>query len=359
MTNVIKAKSGNDFLALLPTMLGYTPTDSIVFVAFNGNRTIGGIRFDLEATNRPNWVTDMLKIVTRVDNLTHIVPVIYTNDDYVDGYAPHLQVAADLTAYSDMVGPPLRDFLMVTPTRWMSFVDKDTPADGHPLAEIGESAVSELVEAPTATYLGETKLPDVDATIRDEIAALVDQPSTDLGNLDSIFTLFEDAITADALTATERARLLLIFDSPTMRDVALIQWARGRDDESDKIARHALLNVANHTVIHDTLGATLAGMGDRPDVDRLKNALDVALLLAASAPTQKRAAPLVMAGWCAWALGQSSRAAVFADQSIAIDPDYTFPALLKTMTDSGFIPDWAFQIPQVDEADLIHLNPDA
>ena len=42
--DVIKATSAADFLGLVPALIGYTPTRSIVAIPFAGSRTVGAHR---------------------------------------------------------------------------------------------------------------------------------------------------------------------------------------------------------------------------------------------------------------------------------------------------------------------------
>ena len=46
--DVIKATSAADFLGLVPALIGYTPTRSIVAIPYAGSRTVGrrGVRVD-------------------------------------------------------------------------------------------------------------------------------------------------------------------------------------------------------------------------------------------------------------------------------------------------------------------------
>ena len=47
MTTIVKAANAAQFLSLVPKMLGYRPTRSVVLIPFAGARSIGAMRFDL------------------------------------------------------------------------------------------------------------------------------------------------------------------------------------------------------------------------------------------------------------------------------------------------------------------------
>ena len=49
MTTIVKAASAAQFLALVPRMLGYRPTRSLVLIPFAGSRSLGAMRIDLPA----------------------------------------------------------------------------------------------------------------------------------------------------------------------------------------------------------------------------------------------------------------------------------------------------------------------
>ena len=49
MTTIVKAAGAAEFLSLIPRMLGYVPSRSLVMVPFAGSRSVGAMRFDLPA----------------------------------------------------------------------------------------------------------------------------------------------------------------------------------------------------------------------------------------------------------------------------------------------------------------------
>ena len=44
---VVKAADAAQFLSIVPRMLGYHPTRSLVVIPFHGGRSLGAMRFDL------------------------------------------------------------------------------------------------------------------------------------------------------------------------------------------------------------------------------------------------------------------------------------------------------------------------
>ena len=83
--DVIKASNASDFLGLVPALLGFTPTRSIVAIPFEGNRTLGAARFDLNPAHDPSEIASTtVGIICRVEAADGLAVVVYTDDD---GYA--------------------------------------------------------------------------------------------------------------------------------------------------------------------------------------------------------------------------------------------------------------------------------
>ena len=66
--DVIKASNASDFLGLVPALLGFTPTRSIVAIPFEGNRTIGAARFDLNPDHDPVALLTELRVAVAMLN---------------------------------------------------------------------------------------------------------------------------------------------------------------------------------------------------------------------------------------------------------------------------------------------------
>ena len=87
MTTIIQAHDPSDFLALVPTLAGFQPSDSVVLVAFRGNRTCGALRVDLPPENaaapvRKAFVSTTLGMICKIPGADALVPVIYTDDTF-------------------------------------------------------------------------------------------------------------------------------------------------------------------------------------------------------------------------------------------------------------------------------------
>ena len=77
---IVQATSATDFLGLIPALIGYTPTRSIVVVPFRGNHTAGAARFDLNEDTDPQALASTITgIVCRIPDARAVAVVIYTD----------------------------------------------------------------------------------------------------------------------------------------------------------------------------------------------------------------------------------------------------------------------------------------
>lgn len=88
MTEIIRAPGAADFLAALPSLVGYTAPNSLMCIPFCGNRTHGAFRLDLPVTRRTadyRAVTSaVIGMLGRMPGVDGVVPVIYTDATFAD-----------------------------------------------------------------------------------------------------------------------------------------------------------------------------------------------------------------------------------------------------------------------------------
>ncbi|KQX06515.1 hypothetical protein ASC59_01220 [Leifsonia sp. Root1293] len=371
---MIKADAGQDFLALLPRLTGYQPHNSVVLVAFRGKRTCGAIRFDLPqpaplAVLR-RFATSMIGMLCKIPEVDALVPVAYTDESFgMTDAVPQALFMDVLVHRAEISGFHVRDSLCVAADGWASYLDPDVPAGGHPLAAITESPVNRLADAEGmdvhADVRGDITLPAVDLARSERVGMRLRRLRDDPGSAAPVaagayeladlalpeFLEYLLAHTPDSLSPEIIAAVLWVLERPVFRDVAIIQWAFGRVaglQALDDQVRSALDAAAEETAT----GLLLWGDGPRPDPERVDAAIALLRVLAASAPRSARVAPLTMLAWLSWALGQSSRASVFVAAALEIDRDYGLASLVGAMIDGGRLPEWAFEVPIVDESTL-------
>jgi len=211
MTTIVKTTHAQDFLALVPQLVGFTPQNSIVFVAFRGNRTCAAVRFDLPDDSAEQHLrrvaTSLVGMLSKLPVVDAVVPVVYTDRPYAD--RPHAdRLHADAaspapassapasSAAAEGSSPPhspphgafvravierfrfsgyrVRDALCVAGDAWGSYLDPECPASGRPLDDIaGSSALGEVPEVARSRF-GEVEqwaaLPEVDLVTKERVA---------------------------------------------------------------------------------------------------------------------------------------------------------------------------------------------
>ena len=83
MTTIVKAANAAQFLSLIPKMLGYRPTRSVVLIPFAGARSIGAMRFDLpdeaESEEVDRIAATLIGMVCRLPEADAVAMVAYTD----------------------------------------------------------------------------------------------------------------------------------------------------------------------------------------------------------------------------------------------------------------------------------------
>ncbi|KHK96557.1 hypothetical protein LK09_14520 [Microbacterium mangrovi] len=389
MTTIITATDAAQFLGLVPHLLGFHPSESVVLVPFAGRRSLGAVRLDLEHASaadedatRPVVLLESpadavdriaataIGMVCRLADADAVAVVVYTDEPIARGRLPREQLARAVARRADACGIELRDALCVASTGWASFLEADHPEAGHPLdlIESADTAGALPPVAPGDQHAGAdlpvvdpTRLADVAAALDALTAAVVPAPTTEpagraepaaradpraletLTALDDIPEFLEDLLVRDAasLPPFEAARAALCLSRPAVRDIALLQWSGSMRDGDAALA--AQLHWETGAPYPEDLGARVWGDGPTPDPDRLAAGLAVARECAALTTGTRRAAVLGLCAWLAWAQGRSTVAADYAAQATAIDADAGLAEIVLAFVTTAHLPDWAFQ----------------
>jgi hypothetical protein len=391
MTTIIRAEAAHDFLALLPSLAGYSPERSLLAVAFRGNRTAGVIRHDLprRARDRSAVASLLVAALCRMPGVDAVVAVAYTDDTFARRRGlPERALLQTVVARAEEAGFLVRDALCVAADGWGSLRDPATPVQGHPLALIEtSSAASHPVcrEARTGGVADLAVLPDAEPEVAEAVArtlaALVDDDGRAVGFdsrrsrpverlLEALGPLvdpveFVEVLLAEApehIDADRLAWLVHLAGRPAFRDAMMLQFAFGPvigelalDDSIDANERAAASGVSIDELVARELaeGAPdgvdgflsrllLGQTTARPEPRRIERSIAVLRRAIAQAPPAYRPGSLCIAAWLAWSLGRGSAAAGFLDQALAIDGTHSMARLLCTFLGSGAIPEWAF-----------------
>ncbi|MEJ3404550.1 DUF4192 domain-containing protein [Rathayibacter sp. YIM 133350] len=375
MPTVIKAQSGQDFLALVPHLLGYRPRRSAVLIAFRGNRTCGALRFDLPAPGAlkvlKRHATSMIGMLCKIRDVDALVPLVYTDARFESGDGLQGSFLDALVHRAELAGLHVRDALCVAADGWGSLFDEAVPPGGRPLRLIAESPVASVAELGDREVADDvtagTDLPHVGLVKTERVARRMQELGPDLvrsadelcdeAEGDDMAALFEGVLRADveALSVDLAAFALRLVQAPPLRDIALLGWAFGLET-GRRVEREAVEYASTHELVETPDGLLLAGIGPRPDAERIDAAIVLLRTLGAHAPVSARPPVFAMLAWLSWALGQSSRAAVFVENALAIDPEYGLAQLVGAMVAGGRLPEWAFEPPEIDEAQVRYAD---
>lgn len=401
MTTIIRARAAHDFLALIPTLVGYRPSRSLLCVAFEGNRTAGVFRHDLprSARARESLVEALLGTLCRMDHVDAVVPIAYTEARFDDGALPERALLEGVVRRAEEAGFLVRDALCVGADGWGSLLDEELPPGGRSLELVESSPLTRHPEAlrdPAESAAALVRIPDSDPALAgriDEVLASLRAPVPGAGVAadrdhasaalvpDALLDL--DDVIGDALDPLVAAELLArgaagrspemlawlvhLAACPVFRDAMMLQVAFGPvigelalDAAEDA---HRLDATAEPEGESDE-GGDPDGGGDpdeggesteaflsrlllghasvRPDVERIERALETLVVAIANAPAPDRAGAMCVAGWLAWALGRGSSADALIDAALEADPELTMAGLLNRFIGSGAMPEWAF-----------------
>ncbi|WP_411720210.1 DUF4192 domain-containing protein [Mycetocola sp.] len=371
MTTIIKAAEAQDFLALVPHLTGFQPQQSIVLVAFRGNRTCGALRLDLPnaaapAAARRRAATTMLGLVCRISDVDALVLVVYTDDTFTAGDAmPYRAVIDNILSRARYSGFLVRDALCVASDAWGSYLDEDCPPEGRPLGLIAESPARHTLartaqQRPLVDVEAESRLPAADFPTREQTAKHYTELESLRGTAELGPALMFDyrfsgdvvGFADDLLRPREEpvlprdaALLAFLVQAPALRDEVLLSWAWGQEfgvSVGEMNARHSA-----GEDISDVPGAmALGGFGmPRPDPSRLRAAIRVLRYSIPRLPRRSQAPLVTMLAWMHWSLGSGTLAARWVAQARALDPEHGLAELLDRMLSAGRLPDWAWDVP--------------
>ncbi len=394
MTTIVKAASAAQFLSLVPKMLGYHPTRSLVLIPFAGSRSIGAMRFDLPAETGfdelDSIAATLIGMVCRLPEADAVAAVAYTDARFSDGGLPHRDIIEALERRADACGIRVTDALCVAADAWGSHFDPTCPESGRPLFQLVESPQgSEHLSVSHGDQAAGADLPHVDLAERERTARALaalqaavrllcgpEQARTgahadlDVGvdpsesgdedldgrrvdpqalatvcALDDLPTLFEEALGWDAasLAPFDAAALTWCLARPALRDIALVQWCGGMAAGDEALDAQLRWESGEEYPTH--LAMQMWGEGERPDPDRLEAALALSRRIAAAAPREVRAGPLATCAWLAWALGRSTHAERYAAMACDIEPEHGLAEIVRSFVHAGHLPDWAFRRP--------------
>lgn len=383
MSITVKAADAAQFLALVPRLLGCLPTRSLVLVPMSRGRSIGAMRLDLPPDDLSETVaSSAIGMLCRIGDVDAFLAVAYTEQAISRGPTgslvaptlPHRALIDALESCADACGLRLLDALTVASDGWGSHRDPDLPAAGRSLDELRVRDVTAaalddagLGSAPAGDQSAGAALPRVETAARQATSsalqslgaalevicgipsvtgatARIDPAALEAAcELDDLPTLFEDALTWHPSSAPMRTAMLgWCLARPSLRDVALVQWASNQG--GGDVAMDAQRRWEDGEEYPADLASFMWGEGPRPDASRLDAALALVREVGALLPKAQRPGPLAVCAWLSWARGRSSHADRYAAMALAIDKRHGLADIVRSFVRAGHLPDWAFRM---------------
>uniref|UniRef100_A0AAU3GPP1 DUF4192 domain-containing protein n=1 Tax=Streptomyces sp. NBC_01401 TaxID=2903854 RepID=A0AAU3GPP1_9ACTN len=335
----------------LPYLMGFHPNDSVVMVALHGGRGRFGGRLRLGIPPEPQeWapVADQLarSLIAgseRRESRPDAILVFLCQDPAEGESAPGTMerlrpLAQRLRTACGALDVPVLEALCISDGRYWSYCcpdDRCCPPEGSPLALPGTT-----VMAAAAAYAGvqvRGSLRDMEARLMPwERAAAQEQERA----LDSAGAVLVSRI-LDVGGRAEVAGETLALARALMERLGAASAAgsAGTDSGDDGL------------IAPDEAAAVILGLQDRETRDRAAEWMEgpeagTALRLWRSlarrcvgAYVEHAAAPLTLAGWVSWSMGDEAGARVALGLALRADPDYTFAQLLHQACNQGLDPE--------------------
>ncbi|MEV0259765.1 DUF4192 domain-containing protein [Streptomyces sp. NPDC050617] len=348
----ITLRSAAELADALPYLVGFHPDDSVVMAALHGERgRLGGrLRLGIPRT-REEWpdvcdqlaetlVTNCEKRGSRPDGI-----VLFFCQDPAPGesgravmerlrpFAQRLRIACGGFEV------PVYEALCISDGRFWSYCCPDSrccPEEGVPMALPGTSAM-----AAAATYAGMR----VRGTLKEMEARLAPMTGTSVP---------EQERALDAAAGRLVPRVLDGDGCGAVREETMdaLRLVLGRFRDTPPLGHSSKSDAHDDALLSPEEAATIIiGLQDRTTRDQAAEwmegpdgqaALRLWRVLArrcVGSYTEYGAAPLALAGWVAWSIGEGPEARVAFSRALRIDPDYLFAHLLFQACNDGLDPE--------------------
>ncbi|WP_199782894.1 DUF4192 domain-containing protein, partial [Streptomyces alboniger] len=334
----------------LPYLLGFKPEESIVLIALHGERGRFGGRVRLGIPERsedwPSVAQQLARCLVggcerRGDRPDGIVAFLCrepgeseSGQQVVQRLRPLAQVLRTACGALDV---PVFEVVCISGGRFWTYCCPDTrccPLEGTPLLRPGTSVL-----AAAATYMGVQAVAtqgEIRARLTPwETAAVTDQErALDAAGLTLLPRILneEDATAAETL---DLARLIMA----RLAAAPPVSGTLEADNRDDELIAHdeaaALILGLQVRTTRDRAAEWMEG-DEAPSALRLWRALSRRCV---GAYEEHAAAPLSLAGWVAWSLGDVAEGQEALDMALRADCEYTFALLLHHACNEGMDPE--------------------
>lgn len=299
----LRVRQPADFLALIPYLLGFHPSESVVVVLSAGGRVLLTARMDLPPPALAELLAEQLAELSVQHGADEVVLAAYG------------ERAADtrevLERLLQEVAVPVREAVLVSGGRWWSLTCLSTccPPQGTDYDPTSHPLAAEAVYAGMSVQ-----------TSRGELQRQVSGPAeAEEIRLEGLAV--EVARRTRGLTRSERATLI----AETVRRCCTDEQA---PDEDDCLL---LAVLAADLVVRDVAWAMV-------ERDEAEEHLRVWARTVAKAPAVMALGPLGLLGVTAWIAGKGALQNCCAERMQQLDPRYTLTALLDDISDRALPP---------------------
>lgn len=329
----IRVSTVSGFLSVVPHLLGFHPSRSMVVVGLDGprGRIKLGFRYDLPDPPDPARSRDIARHaveVMRQRRVTTAIAAGYGAGTLVTPVADALRAAARETSIT------LRDLLRVEGRRYWSYLCQEprccppegTPFDGpdHP-------------NARALTAAGMTARPDRES-LAASVAAVTGPEADSMRRAHQRALRRAQGLITGAGTA-DRLRPLVQAGRAAVRDAIARYQGGGEVTDHDQMA-WLILSVADIRVRDDAWA--------RMDPEHSETHRRLWADAARRAPQAYVAAPASLLAFAAWQCGEGALANVAVERALADDPEYSMAHLIGQALEAG-LPPSAAQLPMTPE----------
>ncbi|WP_306318086.1 MULTISPECIES: DUF4192 domain-containing protein [unclassified Streptomyces] len=348
----ITLRTAGELAEALPYLLGFRPEDSVVLVALHKGRFGGRVRLGIPERTE-DWAAVARQMAQcligeceRRDGHPDSIVAFLCQDATTPGPDAGQRLMERLRPLAQLLRTecgsldvPVTEALCLSEGRYWSYCcprAECCPAEGNVIASEGTS-----VMAATAAFAG--------IRVRDS-----------LGRMRARLAPLETALVADQTRALDAAAMDLVprilagtpreeVEAATL-DLARLLMRRLADASGADDALSADLK-DDELLAHDEAASLILGLQDRVTRDRAAewmegeeaaHALRLWRALARRCVGSYReyaAAPLALAGWVAWSLGDTVEADQALEMALGVDPSYVFARLLNEARADGLDPE--------------------
>ncbi|MGW4390842.1 DUF4192 domain-containing protein [Streptomyces sp. NPDC004685] len=349
-TEQIILRNPSELAEALPYLLGFKPEDSIVLVALHRGRFGGRVRLGIPERpgDWPSVAEEMAKCLIdgceRKDGTPDGIVAFLCRDPKTTETGRQIRerlqpLAQMLRLACGRLDVPVVEALCISDDHFWSYscpVEECCPPDGTPLAASGTS-----VTAAAMTYAGI----QVRGPLKEMRARLTPWQTAAVAQQEHALDTAAMALVPRILAGVPRAEV-----ADETLDLARRVWSRfGRLPTGDDTLETDLRD--DEQLAHDEAARLILGLQDRLTRDHAAEWMEgdeapLALRLWRALARrcvgpygEHAAAPLTLAGWVAWSLGDRVEAGEALDMALAADPRYVFARLLMEACSADLDPE--------------------